>query len=287
MFGVILVIVLIVTGCFYLVFSHNENLAITYIKFKVNPEFIIGINSSDSVVFYNPLNDEAKLFDLSMVDGKSLRDVSSLFVEKLDASDYLVDKSIDIVVMTKNKEKEKRIYELINESVKVYNDEISVECLEPTIDELIAYSNETVYDLIPSYKEEDLMIISREIYTKVTSYVDKKLKALKLDGVNDIEIIKENYMNGYFNDFSLSSVIFKDYLFTYSKRSTYHINFNYHLDNTYDYEIILDLELDCSMDVETIDYKEGIVEVYKFLYQEVDGVGKLEEYKNCFYKFRY
>ena len=73
-------IFLLISACIYLVFSRHENLTITYIKFKVNPEFVIGINSSDRVILYNPLNDDAKIFNLSMFNNKSLDEFAQIFI---------------------------------------------------------------------------------------------------------------------------------------------------------------------------------------------------------------
>ena len=92
-----IIILLLIAGCFYLVFSRDENLTITYIRFKVNPEFVIGINNHERVVFYNPLNEDAKIFNLMMFNNKTLDEacaVHGMDVEKViaDINEYLANK---------------------------------------------------------------------------------------------------------------------------------------------------------------------------------------------------
>ena len=88
-----------------MVFNNDETLTITYIKFKINPEFVIGINNQEKIIFYNPLNDNAKVFNLNMLHEKTLEEGCQIIMEKLDENNYLLNNEVDIKVMTKNKEK--------------------------------------------------------------------------------------------------------------------------------------------------------------------------------------
>ena len=89
----------------YFVFSSDKSFTITYIKFNINPEFIIGINDKDVVKIYNPLNDDAKVLNLNMFNGYKLENAVEIILDKLDANNYLDVSQIDITVITKSDKK--------------------------------------------------------------------------------------------------------------------------------------------------------------------------------------
>lgn len=284
----IFVIVFLIVGCFYLVFSRNENLTITYIKFKINSEFVVGINSNDKVVMYNPLNEEAKIFNLGMFSNKTLEEMCKIFIKKIEDNDYLENNKVDITIMTKNLEKRKDLYKLINDSINGNGREIYVNVLEPSNDELIAYSNEVTYDLKATYQTEDLIKISESIKEQIKGYVDNKIDSLhinKFNGEQQKEILESNYSLGYFNDFDMKNVVIEDDIII-STRSNYDIEFIFNNDFTYDYNIILYLEFDYYCEMVVDDVRKAIVEVYEYTYNTFN-IEVIGDYKNHFYKFNY
>lgn len=282
-----IIILLLIAGCFYLVFSRDENLTITYIRFKVNPEFVIGINNNERVVFYNPLNEDAKIFNLMMFNNKTLDEACEIFIEKMDENNYLVNKKIDLTIITKNLEKERKIVQKIKDSVIKLDSEIEISTVSPTSEELLSYSNETAYGLPVTYDNIVLQTIGKEIKDNIDFYIQNKIKLLNLDKLSNdkkIEIIKENYDNGYFNDYNITS--YSNYDIILSKRSSYDVIFSFNDDFTYSYKIILNLEFDLYRQELVDELRKGIVEVYKYTYDENNNE-LISNYKNEFYKFNY
>lgn len=283
-----LIFVFLIAGCFYLVFSRDENLTITYIKFKVNPEFVVGINSNNKVVMYNPLNEEAKIFNLSMFSNKTLNEMCEIFVTKIEENNYLENNDINVTVMTKNLEKRNSIYKIVNDVINVKDSKIVVNLIEPNDDELLSYSNEVVFDLETTYQNEDLIKISEDIIKEIKLYVDNRINSLKLEKLSNEkkkEIIDSNNSLGYFNDFDIKNVLM-EYDIIISNRTKYDVVFNYDDELIYTYDIILNMEFDHYNENVVDDTKEGIVEVYKYTYNS-SNYGIISEYKNHFYKFVY
>ena len=83
----VLFVAVIIGSIVYFVFSSDKALVITYIKFNINPEFVIGVNSKDEVCIFNPLNEDAKILNLGMFNGNSLEDATSIILDKLEYID--------------------------------------------------------------------------------------------------------------------------------------------------------------------------------------------------------
>ena len=283
----ILIIVFLIVGCFYFVFSKDGNLTITYIRFKVNTDFVIGINSKDKVVMYNPLNEEANIFNLGMFNNKSLEEVSNIFVSRVNENNYLIDKDVNIIVMTKNLEKRNRLTKIISDVIKKTNNSIIVNVLEPTSDELLAYSNEEVFDLEASFNENDLISIGNDIKDKIDLYIKEKIVNLKLDKLSLEEqksIIESNLSFGYFSGFSITNDMV-NYDILLSNRSKYQVMFTFNEDLTYSYNIILNLEFDYYQESLIEEKRVGIVEVYKYSFDTSNNV--ISNNVNHFYRFNY
>jgi len=283
----ILIIVFLIAGCFYFVFSRDENLTITYIRFKVNPDFVIGINSKDKVVMYNPLNEDASIFNLGMFNNKSLEEVSSIIFSRVNESSYLVDNDVNITVMTKNLEKRNRFAKIINDVIKKNNNSIDVNVLEPTSDELLAYSNEEVFDLEPSFNENDLVSISNDVKNKIDLYIKGKIDNLSLDkfSLEEQKIILESNLNlGYFDGFVITNDMI-NYDIILSKRSNYQVIFIFNEDLEYSYNIILNLEFDYYQESLIDEKRVGNVEVYKYSFDTSNNL--ISNNVNHFYRFNY
>ena len=283
----ILIIVFLIVGCFYFVFSKDGNLTITYIRFKVNTDFVIGINSKDKVVMYNPLNEEANIFNLGMFNNKSLEEVSNIFVSRVNENNYLIDNDVNIIIMTKNLEKRNRLTKIISDVIKKTNNSIIVNVLEPTSDELLAYSNEEVFDLEASFNENDLISIGNDIKDKIDLYIKEKIVNLKLDKLSLEEqksIIESNLSFGYFSGFSITNDMV-NYDILLSNRSKYQVMFTFNEDLTYSYNIILNLEFDYYQESLIEEKRVGIVEVYKYSFDTSNNV--ISNNVNHFYRFNY
>lgn len=283
----ILIIVFLIVGCFYFVFSKDGNLTITYIRFKVNTDFVIGINSKDKVVMYNPLNEEANIFNLGMFNNKSLEELSNIFVSRVNENNYLIDNDVNIIVMTKNLEKRNRLTKIISDVIKKTNNSIIVNVLEPTSDELLAYSNEEVFDLEASFNENDLISIGNDIKDKIDLYIKEKIVNLKLDKLSLEEqksIIESNLSFGYFNNFVITNDMV-NYDILLSNRSKYQVMFTFNEDLTYSYNIILNLEFDYYQESLIEEKRVGIVEVYKYSFDTSNNV--ISNNVNHFYRFNY
>ena len=283
----LLIIVFLIAGCFYFVFSRDETLTITYIRFSVNPDFVIGINNKDQVVMYNPLNDDANLFNLGMFNNKSVEEVTNIFLDVVNKNNYLVDKEVNLTIMTKNLVKRKRFAEMIISVIKRTNNSIKINILEPTSEELFAYSNEEVFDVIPSFNENDLKYIAMDYQKQIDLYVKNKINNLKLDKLNLSEqkvIIENSLLNGYFSDFLIDSVLLNYDIFP-SSRTNYQVVFNFDEDLTYSYNIFLDLEFDYYKKIQDNEKNIGVVEVYEYSFDTNDEL--MSNYINHFYRFNY
>lgn len=272
-----------------MVFNNDETLTITYIKFKINPEFVIGINNQEKIIFYNPLNDNAKVFNLNMLHEKTLEEGCQIIIEKLDENNYLLNNEVDIIVMTKNKEKENSLFTKVKQSITSDKPNIIVNSIEPTSEELLSYSNETVYDLKSTYDNVDLVGIGQSIKGDINYYIEDKIAKLKLNKLSkekQIEEINNYYNNGYFNDYVVYKNKVNGYDINLSKRSSYNVVFNYNADFTYSYNIVLNLEFNYYQDEIINEVRKGIVENYKYIYNE-QGEEVINNYKVDFYKFNY
>ena len=284
-----IIIVSIIGACFYLVFNNDKTLTVTYIKFKVNPEFVIGINNQEKVIMYNPLNDEAKVLNLNMLNEKSLEEACKIIINKLNENNYMINNIVDITIMTKNLEKENNLYNKVKNAIINQNSNIKINLIEPTSDELLSYSNETVYDLIPTFNDVDLQSIGQSIKTEIDYYVKEKINNLKISKLSkekQIEEVNNYYNNGYFNDYVVHKNRVNGYDIKLSKRSSYSVIFNYNEDFTYSYNIILKLEFNNYLEENIDEIRRGLVENYKYTYNE-QNEELISNYKIDFYRFIY
>lgn len=271
-----LLVILILVGTIYMAFAKTNSASVTYIRYKVNPEFILGVNNNDEIVFYNPLNDEAREFNLLMFKGKNIEEATKIFYEKSFKKGYIKENNINITIITMNDEKRTRLFNKIDETIKLYQDTIKVNLIEPTSDELLAYSNETFYNQKPTFNNDDLINISNELEKRISKYVDEKCKNLKNDD------IKGKNNKGYFNDFDLISQIIDYYDINILPTSYYKVDFSFEEQN-YTYKITLNIDLKY-FNIETNDNeRNAIVEVYNYKYENK----QISNYNDNFYRFTY
>lgn len=276
----VLFVAVIIGSIVYFVFSSDKALVITYIKFNINPEFVIGVNSKDEVCIFNPLNEDAKILNLGMFNGNSLEDATSIILDKLDKANYLKD-DIYITVMSKNPDKIEYFYEKINNKVKEKNKDLVLINKRASNEELTAYSNEVVYDVKATYDNNKLLVICSNIEKSLDEYVKDKINSLKIDDLNKDEILKyynEQLENGYFNDYDLLFYKLDDADLKIMDTSSYTISF----DSSLKYTISLDLELEKVNKVSKKNDSYSLVEQYLFNYKDK----KINNLKINFYKYK-
>ena len=277
-------LVIIIGGSIYITFSRHDALTVTYIKFDSTPSFIIGVNSKDIVVSYNPLNEEAKDFNLLMFYEKTIEEASKIFYSKCHELQCLNDASVNLTIITKNDRRSNDLYQKITDVIRKENAEIVINLLEPTSNDLLAYSNETVYNVSPTFQNSDLLTISLDLTSRIDSYVQNKLNSLnysKMSLIEQQQLIEEKISESYFNDFNLTTQAINDYNISISNRSNYEILFSY--DNEVSYQIVLNMEFDYDSTKTVNDKETVIVEVYKYKYSN----NAITNSTNNYYSFTY
>ena len=267
----------------YFVFSSDKSFTITYIKFNINPEFIIGINDKDVVKIYNPLNDDAKVLNLNMFNGYKLENAVEIILDKLDANNYLDVSQIDITVITKSDKKISYYYNQISNVIKMKKSNIVLVNNKASHEELLAYSNEVSYDVEPSYNNETLKIISNELYQELNNHVNNLINQLninELELIDMVDVLTQNDEVGYFENYKLNDYIIDNYDLKINEESSYDVKFTY--DETgYIFDIELNLVLEHNGEFENDENTYNVIEQYHYLYKNNEVVGL----KTNFYKF--
>ena len=266
-------------GIIYFAFSSDKSISITYIKFKINPSFIIGLDDNDVVKIYNPLNDDAKLFNLTMFNNKSVDTAMEIVLKKLDQNQYLTEKQIDITVITKNPEKIDYYYNKLATVIKNYDAEIVLYQKEASYDELYAYSNEVTHDIGNSLTTDNLISVANAINEEITNYVNEKIGQLdldKLDNIQKLATMNEQNNDGYFSDYDLINYISDEFHIVMKENSNYAITFNEDLSFT----IRTNLDFDFLHEIKLNEQTYNVIEEYIYTYDnnEISGL-KVNCYK--------
>lgn len=118
---------------------------LTFIKFKINPEFGFVVNGKDKVVYYIPLNDDAKnIYNLDMFKGKMRTEALEKAISVAKENNYLVDgedKGIIVTVVSDNKDKVEEFEEKVIEDLKQADKEIVSTVVEATKEEVENFGN--------------------------------------------------------------------------------------------------------------------------------------------------
>jgi len=270
-----------VVSIVYFVFSSDKSLTITYIKFNINPEFIIGVNNEDEVKIYNPLNDDAKVLNLTMFNGYKLNDAMKIIFNKLEEKEYFDISQIDMTVITKSDSKINYYYNMINSVINERDKNIVLVNNDATYDELLAYSNEITYDLKQTYFNDTLVNIAVNLEDDIKIYMDNKIKNLNLEKLSfeeqkNLILIKQSEQ--YFDDYEINNYIVKNYPLELLKNSSYQIDFTY--ENEINYKINLHLSLQTNKEVSENNIVYQVFEEYNFIYQN----NAIQNLKVNFYK---
>lgn len=267
----------------YFVFSSEDSLSITYIKFNINPEFIIGINDNDEVKIYNPLNEDAKVLNLSMFNGYKLEQTIEIILKRLDEKNYLNVSQIDISVITKSDKKINNYYNSISDVIRKNGYNILLVNQPASHEELVAYSNEVSHEIKPSFENEDLKIISSNLSSYLNNHVDMLLNSLNLEELDlneKINVINQYKQNGFFNDYDLNNYVINEYQLKVKAGSNYDVNFSTDNDE-FGYSIELNLILEYNGQFIKNDVIYKTIEEYNFNYKDNEIYGL----KRNFYKF--
>lgn len=279
----LLIAFIFIGSIIYFVFSSDKSLNITYIKFNINPEFVIGVNNSDEVKIYNPLNDDAKVLNLTMFNGMKIDSAMDIIFDKLAENNFLDVSQIDITVITKNDDKIAYYYEKINSVIKENSYHITLVNNEANYDELLAYSNEVTYDLKATYANDILLNVAINLEDDIKHYIDDKLSDLNLNNLaiaekKDMLTLKQS--ENYFNDYAINNYQVKNFPMNLLDNSNYQVEFIYG-ENDFSYTIILNLTLEVETELVKEDITYKVFEEYIFNYQN----GQILNLKNNFYKF--
>lgn len=173
--------------------AHN----LTFVKFKINPEFGFIVNGNDEVVHYISLNDDArKIFKLDMFKGKKTEEAVDKAVEVAKENNFLVDenKTIEVTVVSKENNDKKIVEDKIVNVIKKKDETVVAEVVEATEEEKemftdIKLDNITKVEETIKRKEELKKVCN---YTTVTSE-DMSGKDRTLTAIN---VSKKMYPSG-------------------------------------------------------------------------------------------
>jgi len=267
----------------YFVFSSEGSLSITYIKFNINPEFIIGINNKDEVKIYNPLNDDAKVLNLNMFNGYKLEETVSIILEKLERNNYLDISQIDITVITKSDEKISYYFDKIRSVINKNYSYIVLKNNKASHEELIAYSNEVSYDIKASFNNNDLKEIAGNVKFELENHVNNLINRLNISELelNDkFDALMQSDAIGYFEDYDLTNYVINNNDLKVSDGSNYDIKFNY-TDTEYTFDIELNLILEYTGQFVKEEQTYNKIEEYRYTYKNNEIYGL----RTNFYKF--
>lgn len=279
----LLIAFIFVGSVVYFVFSSEDSLSITYIKFNINPEFIIGINSKDEVKIYNPLNDDAKVLNLNMFNGYKLKEAVDVILNKLESNKYLDISKFNITVITKSDEKISYYFEKIRKAVNEKNSNIVLINNKASHEELLTYSNEVSYDIKSSFNNDILKMISTDLHMELFNYVDNLIGQLNIDELTlneKIDVLTQSEAAGYFEDYKLTDYVINNYDLKIIDDSKYDVKFNYD-ELGYTFDIEFNLVLVHKGVIEDKKQNFNVIEEYRYIFKNNEILGL----KTNFYKF--
>lgn len=136
--GVIFTLFVFFAG-FYMLDLYMGAKNLTFLKFKINPEFGFVINGNNEVVYYIPLNDDAiKIFNLDMFKGKNSEEAVAIAIEVAKENNYLLseERKIEVTVVSNNENVVKIQEDKVASVIKKKDDKIVTEIVEATPEEI-------------------------------------------------------------------------------------------------------------------------------------------------------
>ena len=85
----------------YMIIMYNRAHSLTYLKFKINPEFVSVVNGNDEVVRFWPLNEDAyELYTEDMFIGKNYNDALAYAIDYAKEKEIIKDGEEKTIAVT-------------------------------------------------------------------------------------------------------------------------------------------------------------------------------------------
>lgn len=196
--GVILVLFVLFSG-FYMLDLYMGAKNLTFLKFKINPEFGFIVNGNNEVVYYLPLNDDAlKIFNADMFKGMKSEEAVEVAIDVAKENNYLLfeDRKIEVTVVSDNDNVVKIQEEKVVSAIEKKDDKIVTQVVEATPEEIENFGKVDLGNI-----EEASTIISVKVDEPIFKKCNyTKVKYESLSGVDrfasGINVSKKMYPNG-------------------------------------------------------------------------------------------
>ncbi len=159
--GVVFFLLLIcAVGVGRMLVKKDDTAEITYLKIKINPEFIFGIDENENVVVFSAINEDAKnIYKEEMFQGKKYDralDYAIEYAQKSDILDPDMEYKIEITVISGSEKDKQRYEEKIVQAIQdndEYKDNFIPEVVEPSKEEVEQYKESNSEDFTSIYDE--------------------------------------------------------------------------------------------------------------------------------------
>ena len=138
-FGGVIFVFFVFFSSFYMLDLYMGAKNLTFLKFKINPEFGFIVNGNNEVVYYLPLNDDAvKIYNSDMFKGMNSEEAVSVAIEVAKENNYLLsdDRKIEVTVVSDNENVVKIQEEKVVSVIEKKDDKIVAEVVEATPEEI-------------------------------------------------------------------------------------------------------------------------------------------------------
>ena len=140
----------------YMIIMYNRAHSLTYLKFKINPEFVFVVNGNDEVVRFWPLNEDAyELYTEDMFVGKNYNDALTYAIDYAKEKEIIKDgeeKTIAVTVIGEKDSDVKEYEEKVVETIKKKDENLAADVVKPSKEEKEEYTKmefETVMENKP------------------------------------------------------------------------------------------------------------------------------------------
>ena len=102
-FGGVISVLFVFFAGFYMLDLYMGAKNLTFLKFKINPEFGFIVNGNNEVVYYLPLNEDAKdIYTEKMFKGMNTEEAVEVAIEVAKENNYLLseDRKIEVTVVS-------------------------------------------------------------------------------------------------------------------------------------------------------------------------------------------
>ena len=153
----------------YMVDMYNRAHSLTYLKFKINPEFIFVVNGNDEVLRFWPLNEDAyELFTDEMFVGKNYDDALAYAIDYAKEKDVIKEdeeKTIAVTVIGEKDDEIKKYEEKVVETIKKKDEKLIADVVKPSNEEKEEYVK-IDFNTAMEKKPEPIQIPRESCYVK-------------------------------------------------------------------------------------------------------------------------